>query len=81
MINAEQLQKISEDLSGRLSAMPQPPGASLLKGMVREAVAKLDLITRDDYERLLEIHQRTRQKLDELARRVEALERGPGSQK
>jgi BMFP domain-containing protein YqiC len=74
MINSEQLQKISEDLSGRLAGLPQPPGASLLKGMVREAVARLDLVTREDYERLLEIHQRTRQKLDELARRVEALE-------
>lgn len=75
MLKPEKLQQLSDDIAEKLSGMRQPPAASAaLKSLVQEAVARLDLVTREDYERLLEIHQRTRQRVDELNRRLTELE-------
>ena len=75
MLKPEHLQKISDDLSAKLSGFNQPlASGQALKSLVKEAVAKLDLVSREDYDRLLQIHQRTRQKVDELSSRVAELE-------
>lgn len=75
MLKPELLQKITEDITAKLSSFNQPlPNTQLLKNLVNEVAAKLDLVSREDYERLLQIHQRTRQKVDQLNTRVEALE-------
>lgn len=75
MLNPEYLQKISDEVSAKLSGIKQPLASSqALKSLVKEAVAKLDLVSREDYERLLQIHQRTRQRVDELNSRVADLE-------
>lgn len=75
MLKAELLQKISDDLTAKLSGFNQQlPSSQALKSLVKEAVAKLDLVSREDYDRLLQIHQRTRQKVDELNSRVTELE-------
>ncbi|WP_114416748.1 accessory factor UbiK family protein [Marinospirillum perlucidum] len=76
MATSDAIHRLTQELTDRLSAArenatPTQP----LKKLVQEAVSKLDLVTRDDYERLLQIHQRTRQKVDELAKRVDELER------
>ena len=75
MLKPEHLQKISDEVSAKLSGIKQPLASSqALKSLVKEAVAKLDLVSREDYERLLQIHQRTRQRVDELNSRVADLE-------
>ena len=75
MLKPEHLQKISDDLSAKLSGFNQPlASGQALKSLIKEAVAKLDLVSREDYERLLQIHQRTRQRVDELNSRVADLE-------
>ncbi|GLR64886.1 accessory factor UbiK family protein [Marinospirillum insulare] len=75
MLNPEYLQKISDEVSAKLGGIKQPLASSqALKSLVKEAVAKLDLVSREDYERLLQIHQRTRQRVDELNSRVADLE-------
>ena len=75
MLNPEHLQKISDELTEKLSGFNQPfPSSQALKSLVKEAVAKLDLVSREDYDRLLQIHQRTRLKVDELNSRVTELE-------
>lgn len=75
MVNSEAIQRLTQELSSRLSSARQAAtSSSAMKSLVQEAVAKLDLVTREDYDRLLQIHQRTRQKVDELARRVDELE-------
>ncbi|SFC32726.1 hypothetical protein SAMN05660443_2283 [Marinospirillum celere] len=82
MINSDILQRLTQEISGRLNAAGQTtPGSTALKSLVQEAVSKLDLVTREDYERLLQIHQRTRQRVDELAKRVEELENKAASDK
>ena len=75
MLKPEHLQKISDELTVKLSGFNQPlASGQVLKSLVKEAVAKLDLVSREDYDRLLQIHQRTRQKVDELSSRVTELE-------
>lgn len=75
MLKPEHLQKISDELTVKLSGFNQPlASGQVLKSLVKEAVAKLDLVSREDYDRLLQIHQRTRQKVDELNSRVADLE-------
>jgi len=75
MLKPEYLQKISDEITTKLSGFNQPlPSGQALKSLIKEAVAKLDLISREDYERLLQIHQRTRQKVDALNSRVTELE-------
>ncbi len=75
MLKPEVLQKITEDITTKLGNFNQPlPSNQQLKKLVNEVAAKLDLVSREDYERLLQIHQRTRQKVDQLSSRVEVLE-------
>jgi len=75
MVNSETIQRLTEELSSRLSSARQTAtNSTAVKSLVQEAVAKLDLVTREDYDRLLQIHQRTRQKVDELSRRLDELE-------
>lgn len=75
MLKPELLQKITEDITTKLGNFNQPlPSNQQLKKLVNEVAAKLDLVSREDYERLLQIHQRTRQKVDQLNTRVDALE-------
>lgn len=75
MLKPEHLQKISDELTTKLSGFNQSlPSNQALKSLVKEAVAKLDLVSREDYDRLLQTHQRTRQKVDNLSSRVTELE-------
>lgn len=75
MLKPEYLQKISDEIATKLGGFNQPmPSSQALKSLVKETAAKLDLVSREDYERLLQIHQRTRQKVDELSSRVKELE-------
>lgn len=75
MLKPEYLKQITEDITAKLGSFNQPlPAGQALKSLIKESVAKLDLVSREDYERLLQIHQRTRQKVDELSSRVDELE-------
>lgn len=75
MFKSENLQRITEEITAKLGGFGQPlPTGQALKSLVQEAIAKLDLVTGEDYQRLLQIHQRTRQKVDQLSSRVEELE-------
>jgi|GEM_PF-1454507 len=75
MMNSEAVQRLTQEITSRLGAARQTAAqSSTVKSLVQEAVAQLDLVTREDYDRLLQIHQRTRQKVDELSHRVDELE-------
>lgn len=80
MIKPQILQQLADEIASKLSSGNQPTsGNAALKSLVQEAVTRLDLVTRQDYDRLLEIHQRTRQRVDELNRRLMALENSSNS--
>ncbi|NLW04144.1 MAG: accessory factor UbiK family protein [Pseudomonadaceae bacterium] len=75
MLRPEHLQRITEEITAKLGDFNQPlPTSQTLKNLVNEVATRLDLVSREDYERLLQIHQRTRQKVDQLSGRLEALE-------
>lgn len=75
MMNTEAVQRLTQEITSRLNSTRLSLGqSSAVKSLVQEAVSQLDLVTREDYDRLLQIHQRTRQKVDELAQRVDQLE-------
>ena len=75
MINNEAMNRLADELSRRLADVKQValPSAAL-KNLVRESLSRLEVVSQADYERLLQIHQRTRLRVDELAKRVEQLE-------
>ena len=77
-----------EDLARRLGEM-LPPGLERLqddfrrnvRGAMEAALARMDLVTREEFDVQAAVLARTREKLDALARRVEEMERaaGPGA--
>lgn len=64
-------EKISHKLTANQAAISQP---KLLQALIQEALTKLNLVSYSDYARLLEIHQHSRAKLDELEAKITALE-------
>jgi ubiquinone biosynthesis accessory factor UbiK len=79
-------QKILDDISQKIGAlMKQTPAADLeknLRAMLQSAFAKLDLVTREEFDVQTEVLARTREKLEALERRLAELEspdRGPAA--
>ncbi len=62
---SEGLERVREDLTRNLRAL------------LGAALARLELVDREDFEVQREVLARTRARLEELERRVEALERTP----
>lgn len=49
--------------------------SSLVKARVEEAVRRLDLVSREEFEAMAELARRAREQAEALERRVEALEK------
>ena len=79
MLNA----KVFEDLSGKLhDAVRNSPAKDIEKNMralLTQGFAKLDLVTREEFDIQSQVLARTREKLSELEARVAELERGGSS--
>lgn len=75
--------KILEDLSARVAAAfaasPARDGEKNLKAMLTGALAKLDLVTREEFDIQARVLLRTREKLEALEARVAELEARPGT--
>lgn len=67
-----------EELQSRLLALlQQTPAADLqknLKALLTQQFAKMDLVTRDEFDVQAQVLARTREKLEALERRLAALE-------
>ncbi|ODC04716.1 hypothetical protein BFW38_15445 [Terasakiispira papahanaumokuakeensis] len=75
MIDQNWIRQNVEQLTDKLEAHgPRLPGRDTLRRLLQDSLSRLDMVSQDDYDRLLEIHQRTRQKVEALSQRVEALE-------
>ena len=78
-------QKLIDSLSGQFSQLlagrPDLPGQqelqNQLRGMLQNTFAKLDLVTRDEFEAQQAVLMRTREKLEQLEQRLAALETPP----
>ncbi|HHQ41345.1 MAG TPA: accessory factor UbiK family protein [Chromatiales bacterium] len=72
---------ILDDLARRLARLA-PPGAEVLRedlernlhAALRAALARLDLVTREEFDAQARVLARTRERLEALERRVAALE-------
>jgi BMFP domain-containing protein YqiC len=71
-------QKILDDISQKIGAlMKQTPVADLeknVRAVLQSAFAKLDLVTREEFDVQTEVLARTREKLEALDRRLSELE-------
>ena len=76
--------RILRDLSARLAEMAANNPAKDLernfRGMLASAFARLDLVTREEYDVQAQVLARAREKLSALEARVAELEARPGSQ-
>ncbi|WKE65609.1 accessory factor UbiK family protein [Gallaecimonas kandeliae] len=79
MINANKLEELAKQITEAL-----PPGVkafgneveSRVKQVLQAQLMKLDLVSRDEFEVQSRVLLKTREKLDALEARVEALEKG-----
>jgi BMFP domain-containing protein YqiC len=71
--------KFIDDLNARLvSFLQHTPAGDVgqnLKGLLSSSLAKLDLVTREDFELQAQVLARTRERLAELEARIDAIER------
>lgn len=76
--------KIIDDISRRISGLiAESPVADLeknLKPLLQSAFAKLDLVTREEFDVQTQVLQRTREQLTALEARLAALEEIPTDQ-
>lgn len=76
--------KVFEDISAKMSALlassPAKDIEKNAKAMMSGFFAKLDLVTREEFEVQAQVLARTREKLQALEARVEALEKARAGQ-
>lgn len=76
-------QKLLDDINEKLKAvMAQSPAADLernLRAMLGAAFARLDLVSREEFDIQREVLARTRARLAELEKQVAALESASGA--
>ena len=78
MIHQKLIDSLSSQFSQLLSHRPEMPGQQELqvqiKTMLQSSFAKLDLVTRDEFDAQQAVLLRTRERLEQLEARLAALE-------
>jgi BMFP domain-containing protein YqiC len=74
MVNKALLDEIGSRLSEVLATSPAKDLEKNLKALLASVFARLDLVTREEFDVQREVLTRTREKLEALERRVAALE-------
>ena len=80
MLDPKFLEDIGAKMSALLANSPVKDIEKNTKALVSAAFAKLDLVTREEFDVQTQVLARTRDKLKELEARVEALEKARGGQ-
>ncbi len=80
MVRKELLDEIGSRVSEVLAASPAKDLEKNLKALLASVFARLDLVTREEFDVQQEVLARTREKLEALERRVAALEAQAGEQ-
>lgn len=76
MLNPKSLDEISARISEMIAASPAKDIQKNARALLVSAFARLDLVTRDDFDVQVAMLARTREKLTALEARVAALEAG-----
>jgi len=77
MLNPKSLDEISARISEMIAASPARDIERNARALLASAFARLDLVTREDFELQVTMLARTREKLTALEARVAALETRP----
>lgn len=75
MLNPKMLEEFSARMSALIAASPAKDFEKNAKAVMSGFFAKLDLVTREEFDVQAQVLARTREKLKELEARIEALER------
>lgn len=82
--NSENPMSTIEVLAHQISAMLSQPKADLeknIKVLLSEAVSKMDLVTKEEMDRQVRLHQKTVQLVNELVQKIDVLEAAIKSKK
>lgn len=81
MLNTKVFEELSAKLSAAANSSPVKDIEKNMRALLTQGFAKLDLVTREEFEVQTQVLSRTREKLAELEARVAELEaqRGPAA--
>jgi ubiquinone biosynthesis accessory factor UbiK len=80
MLDPKTLEDIGNKMSALLANSPVKDFEKNAKAVVSGLLAKLDLVTREEFDIQTQVLARTREKLKDLEARVEALEKAHAAQ-
>lgn len=80
MIDASTLERLQQRISELLAKTPARDVEANMKAMLQSFFARMDLVTREEFDVQQAVLQRALEQLDQLARRVQELESGDGGQ-
>jgi ubiquinone biosynthesis accessory factor UbiK len=75
IMNAKFIDELNARIVSFLQHTPAGDVGQNLKGMLSSSLAKLDLVTREEFDLQAQVLARTRERLTALEARVEAIER------
>ena len=77
MLNPKILEEIGARLSAVIAASPAADIEKNVRALLSSVFAKLDLVSREEFDIQTQVLQRTREKLKALEARLDRLENGP----
>jgi BMFP domain-containing protein YqiC len=77
MLNPKILEEIGARLSAVIAASPAADIEKNARALLSNVLAKLDLVSREEFDIQTQVLQRTREKLKTLEARLDRLENGP----
>jgi BMFP domain-containing protein YqiC len=83
-MNEKFIEGLSQQFSSLVNNLPKGaelPGQEQIKGLLQSALAKLDLVTRDEFDAQAAVLTRTREKVDLLEKRMDQLDASIDSNK
>jgi ubiquinone biosynthesis accessory factor UbiK len=81
MVNPNLIEEISSKLQALVGQSPVADIEKNVRAVLQGAFAKLDLVTREEFEVQAEVLARTRAKLEQLEAKLDALERAQGERR
>ncbi|WP_300453672.1 accessory factor UbiK family protein [Accumulibacter sp.] len=77
MLDPRILEELGARLSGMIAASPAADIEKNVRALLSSVFAKLDLVSREEFDIQMQVLQRTREKLKALEARLERLENPP----
>ena len=78
MLNSKTLDELAARIGKALEGSPAKDIEKNVKAMLSSGLARLDLVTRQEFDIQAAVLRRSRERLEELERRIAALEKIPG---